>query len=70
MKAITNYRFWVLLTLLLAAVVLLFCEADYLSLLIATKAGGVALFYVFHRLCEKWFSEGKMPELDELFKGL
>lgn len=68
MRAIMNWRYWVLMAVLMLAIVGLFgipeedCGAWMLTL-IGTKLGGFAALMILWKLAERWLENGSVPEL-------
>ena len=61
MKAIKDWRFWVLLAQVIVCISLLFCEpteqqsaAKVVMLMVATKAGAIMLFAAIAAEWDKW----------------
>lgn len=61
MKAIKDWRFWVLLAQVIVCIFLLFCEpteqqsdAKVVMLMVATKAGAIMLFAAIAAEWDKW----------------
>jgi uncharacterized membrane protein len=61
MKAIKDWRFWVLLAQVIVCILLLFCEpteqqsaAKVVMLMLATKAGAIMLFAAIAAEWDKW----------------
>lgn len=75
MKALTNYRYYVLFALAIISFVGLFSEpsedlssAMWLLVLITTKVLGIVCVLAISNLATRWQEEGKLPEITELFK--
>lgn len=73
MKAITNYRYWVLAIICTVALLGTFSvlqdDAPLLTWIyvLVTKIIGFASFLLYITLAEKWMKAGKLPELKKFF---
>lgn len=75
MKAVLNFRYWVLAVLGITSIVALFSSPNeelpiftWFFMLIASKVFGIAIFILFCAILEKWDEEGKVPELTGLMR--
>ena len=74
MKVITNWRYYVLAMLAVAAMTAIFSEPVgegmllWVSSITISKITGLALGYVFYRTSRYWGQKGKLPELIKLAK--
>lgn len=74
MKIITNWRYYVLAVLAVAAMMAIFSEPAgegmllWVSSMTISKITGLALGYVFYRGVRYWGQKGKLPELIKLAK--
>lgn len=74
MKIITNWRYYVLAMLAVAAMTAIFSEPAgegmllWVSSMTISKTTGLALGYVFYRGVRYWGQKGKLPELIKLAK--
>lgn len=71
MKALTNYRNYVLFLLFSAGLVLLLSVptegSSYFFITLAlTKVGGIAVLAVFFKLLNRWYRAGKLGMLNKL----
>lgn len=77
MKAIfTNYRYYVLTILVMAVIVLIFCDVDdtlpnylWAYCLVTTKLLGIGLGWIIAKLVKRWERMGAVPELSNAKKN-
>ena len=75
MKAITNYRYWVLTIVCIVALLGTFSAPQddaplltWIYVLVTSKIIGFASFLLDIALAEKWMKAGKLPELKKFFE--
>nr|DAW60621.1 MAG TPA: hypothetical protein [Caudoviricetes sp.] len=76
MKALTNYRYYVLFAVNFMAAILFIAMPDdswstlrFIAFLVLTKAAACLLIYVTFVLISHWSDKHKIPEIDEIFNG-
>lgn len=76
MKALTNYRYYVLFVLNFMAVILFIAMPDdswstlrFIAFLVLTKAAACLLVYVTMVLISHWSDRHEIPEIDSLLNG-
>lgn len=76
MKALTNYRYYVLFAVKFMAAILFIAMPDdswstlrFIAFLVLTKAAACLLIYVTFVLISHWSDKHKIPEIDEIFNG-
>lgn len=72
-KILTNWRYYVLIALMLAAMALLGADADdslpfweWLYIVASTKILSFAIFYVIYRLAKRWEAQDLIPEITDI----
>lgn len=75
MKAILNYRYWVLSLLAGISITALIAQPSeengfivWMLLFLASKLASVAAFVAFMALLERWNAQGRLPELNKVTK--
>lgn len=65
MNAFKNWRCDIFVLLVCLSALCLFCEAESLKALFASKAVGLGIAYVAYRLFTYWDKRGQIDELSE-----
>lgn len=72
-KLLFNWRYWLVAVLFFAGMVLMACEVSdgrpFLLTFALTRVLGICLLAGCCNLYAKWSGGGKLPTLNELFKG-
>lgn len=65
MKALTNWRHWVIAAMMTAGLMLVLCESDCgIAAFFLIKGAGFGLLWLMHRLAVRWASDGGIDVSD------